>query len=176
MKETSMEYPLEMRTRRALGVLGRLIFDWAENPARLPPEARREPGRIVIDLKSFRQVMDAEGLTEGDPGDSAAGDYAVRADVREVELIVRTPDRASILLPEPHVVTSYRGAMGPVEAPVVRLYKELADALDAGGDADLTAARGPDDPVVYGKVQLGKDPLEAFIYPNTAYYSCTQCL
>ena len=171
-----MEYPLQMRTRRALGVLGRLIFDWTEDPGKLPPDARKEADRIVIELGTFRQLMDAEGLTEGDPGDGAAGDYAVRANVREVELILRNPDRASILLPEPHVVASCRAAMGPLEAPVVRLYKDLADALETGGDAALTAANSPDDPVVYGMVQLGEDPLEAFIYPNTAYYSCTQCL
>ena len=170
-----MDYPLEMRTERALGILGRLIFDWAEDPAHLPPGHREEAGRIVMDVGSFHQLMQAEGLVQGDPG-GEGGDYAVRVNVTEVELIRRGPYRASILLPETHIVGSYRQMPAPVEAPVVRLYKRVADAHGEGGTARLGHARHSGEDVLYGKVELEGDPLEAFIYPNTAYYSCTQCL
>jgi hypothetical protein len=170
-----MDYPLEMRSERALGILGRLIFDWAEDPARLPPGAREEDGRIVLDVETFHGLLQREGLVQGDPG-GAGGDYAVRVDITAVELIRRSPERASILLPERHVVTGYRAMTGPVEAPVVRLYKRVADAHAGGEAARLPEARASAEDVHYGTVPLAGDPLEAFIYPNTAYYSCTQCL
>ena len=170
-----MDYPLEMRTERALAVLGRLIFDWSEDPAKLPAGYREEGGRIVIGMEVFHQLMRAEGLVQGDPG-GTGGDYAVRVGVTEIELIRRGPDRASILLPETHIVVSYRGMSEPVDAPVVRLYREVAEAHGAERPAHLTDARHSTESVLYGKVRLGGDPLETFIYPNTAYYSCTQCL
>lgn len=170
-----MDYPLEMRSERALGILGRLIFDWAADPASLPDGAREEGGRIVLDVERFHALMRDQGLVQGDPG-GAGGDYAVRADITGVELIRRSPERASILLPEPHIVAGYRAMTDPVAAPVVRLYKRVADAHASGGKAELTEARASGEDVLYGTVTLDGDPLEAFIYPNTAYYSCTQCL
>ncbi len=171
-----MDYPLEMRTERALGTLGRLIFDWAENARSLPQGSREEAGRVVIGVSTFHQLMAAEGLVHGDPEDKDAGDYAIRADVTEVELIRRTPQRASILLPEPQIVSYYRETTDPVEAPVVRLYKRMADAHATGTTEQLTAVTESNDHAVYGKVTLTDDPLEAFIYPNTGYYSCSQCI
>lgn len=171
-----MDYPLEMRTERALGILGRLIFDWAENAESLPEGCREEPGRVVIKVETFHQLMQDEGLSQGDPGDKAAGDYAVRADVREVELIRRTPERASILLPETDVVRGYRKMTAPVEVPLANLYKELAKGADGEGEVQLSPARDSGEGAIYAMVRLESDPLEAFIYPNTGYYSCTQCL
>ena len=170
-----MDYPLELRTERAMGILGRLIFDWAEKPTPLTPGFREETGRIVIDVETFHQLMQDEGLMRGDPG-SKGGDYAVRVNVRELELFFRSPDRASILLPEMQVVKAYRGMTAPIDVPVVRLYKEVAEDYSTGGPAQLNKALESMESVIDGKVRLESDPLESFIYPNTAYYSCTQCL
>ena len=170
-----MEFPLEMRTERALGILGKLIFDWAEDADSLPPGCREEAGRIIIEVETFHRLMQAAGLVQGDPG-GAGGDYAVRVNVTEIELVRRGPERASILLPEPHVVAGLRAMTEPVDAPVVRLYKRVVDGLGDTGPARLTEARHSTEDVLYGKVRLDGDPLESFIYPNTAYYSCTQCL
>ncbi len=171
-----MDFPLEMRTQSALGILGRLIFDWAENPYTLPPGHRIEGDRIIFAVDVFHSLMAAEGLRHGDPGDKTKGDYAVRADIREVELIRRSAGRASILLPEPEIVATCRTMTAPVDVPLASLYKDLAEGSQNRGSVRLSPARDTGGSAIYAMVKLDSDPLETFIFPNTVYYSCTQCL
>lgn len=167
--------PLSIRTERGLGHLGALIRQWCLDPATRPESVSGEAGRVVMDVETFREIMKQRGLTEGDPENRASGDYALRPDIREVELIERGAGRATIVLPEEPVVRalSERAPQG-IEIELANIYKAVSSGPGYGGVVRVSPVVDSDKAASY-TVRIGGDVLEGFVDPHMAFYTCSQC-
>lgn len=168
-----MDNPLTLWTKDAAGALGALIREWTLEPASLPAGHRMEDDRTcVIPVDAFREAMG--GLVEGprEPGRPGAPrpDYQIREGIAEIELILRRPDRASILLPE-KVILDEQVARG--DTLVLRVPAIYAESGPAGA-APETPAKGSKEPAAYDVAASG-NALEAFLDPYLASYCCMQC-
>lgn len=170
-----MENPIELRTRRAMGVVGGLIRKWSTDPDCRPAHRMEGDRHCVIGIDAFLQVLAAQNLIRGDMARDDEGDFAIRSDIREIELVLRKPDRISVLLPEQEVMTGMTGNSPPQLMRMPSLYSDIDPA-----DPDLQnnpLRRAADDlrPATY-VVTLGKDPFDTFLDPYMAAYSFSQCL
>jgi hypothetical protein len=176
--------PIELHTNRAMRVLGSLIERWCLDPGSRPASARLEAdGRIVVfSVEAFRQLIadlpEADRLTDDD--------LTLRENIREIELILRTEDRLSLLLPEPAAMSFQRacaeGSLWPcVRLPSIYWKVDTSDRVSEGdwhgGSAQITpdlddAAKATYLVVVAGE---GTHPLDGFIHPYMAAYACAQC-
>ncbi len=170
--------PIELRTRKALRVMGRLIEDWSVNPDSHPAGARTElDGRLIVFSRGvFQKTLEA--LPEADR--LTDEDYILREDIAEIELLLRRPDRFSILLPEPEAIAFQQNAVQQGLWPTVSLPMVYADVpwdSDNPGWAahvQITGTRDGD-PAGYTVQLSGENPLDEFLRPYLAGYCCTQC-
>lgn len=170
-----MENPFTLRTKRAMGVFGRLVREWTLDPAARPPHSTDEDRRCVIYVDAFRSALSAAGLTEGRSGDPVDGDFAIRDGIEEVELILRQPKRFSVLLPEEDVLRQLQDQQGPLQLRLARLYAEVSpDQLNLK-DNPFPPSDDSDEAATYDLV-LGDDPFRTFLDPYMAAYTCSQCL
>ncbi len=169
-----MKNAMELRTRKASGVFGRLIRQWTlEFDTDLPH--RREPdGRLVIAAEVLRNILAEADLVEGD-ADGEDGDYHIRSDIEEIDLIPRQPGRFSVLMPEKDVLRALRAE----ESGHLRMAAVYAEVDPAKPDLDLAQLRPADSdlrPATYTVTFDGDDKFRKFLDPYMASYMCTQCL
>ncbi|WP_282610498.1 hypothetical protein [Pelagibius sp. Alg239-R121] len=166
-----MENPVTLRTKKAMGVLGKLIREWTVDPASRPDHRLEEERRCVFYVDAFRNALNGEGLNEGQP-ESGDGDYCIRAGIEEVELILRQPNRFSILLPEAEMIHHLLDHDLPLQVRVAAVYAEVVP-----GDPDAVPIRPAIEdsgPANY-EVTLRDQPFECFLDPYMAAYVCGQC-
>lgn len=172
-----MDNPITLKTRKAMGVLGLLMREWTLDPASRPPHIEEAERRCVIAIEDFRMALRDRGLSE-ETAANPQGDYAVRAGIAEVELILRSPDRFSILLPEAEMIQHLEEEANAGRSLHVRMARFYAGAGPAVADLVTTN----DQPAVNDAgpaavdVKLGIKPFETFLDPYIAAYSCTQCM
>lgn len=170
--------PIELMTRKALRVLGGLIEQWSVNPKSHPANARTElDGRLIIFSKDeFTRILselpESDRLTESD--------YKLRDNITEIELLLRRPDRFSIVLPEPEALEFQVRALEQDLWPTINMpwiYNNVHWAGPGQGWPASTRALSPDTSENVGyPVQLdGENPLDEFLRPYLAGYCCTQC-
>ncbi|WP_424986849.1 hypothetical protein [Microbulbifer sp. S227A] len=170
--------PIELRTRKAMRVIGKLIEEWSINPDSHPEGARTElDGRLIVFSRGvFQKTLQA--LPEIDRlGDE---DYILRDNIAEIELMLRRPDRFSILLPEPEAIAFQQNAVQQGLWPTVSLPMFYAEVpWDEGGDGWMPHVASPDSrddaPAGYAVQLSGENPLDEFLRPYLAGYCCTQC-
>lgn len=176
--------PIELHTNKALRVLGSLIERWCVDPGSWPASARQEAdGRLIVfPVDAFRKVI--AGLPEADR--LTEDDLTLRDDIQDIELILRTENRLSLLLPEPDALSHQRLACESGTWPGVRLPAIYWNIDTSGGvpnndwiGGSMTIAPELDDAAratylvfVQGD---GTHPLDAFIHPYMAAYACAQC-
>ncbi len=165
-----MKNAMELRTRRASGVFGRLIREWTVEFDNTIPHDRETDGRLIIEVETLRGILTDNGLVEGD-ADSEDGDYHIRDDIQQIELIPRRPNRFSVLLPERDVLRSLQGQSGG-ELRMPAVYSEV-DATSGTLQLDQLAEEGP---AAYVVSLEGEDKFRKFLDPYMASYLCTQCL
>ncbi len=168
-----MENPVTLRTKKAMGVLGSLIRQWTIDPDARPQHTVEDARRCVFYIDGFREALNAAGLKEGRP-DRDDGDYIIRDGVAEVELILRQPERFSILLPEAEMIRHLQEHDGPLQLRMATLYTEIDPADPDLGANPITPAIEDDGPATYD-VTLGEDPFASFLDPYMASYVCGQC-
>lgn len=169
-----MENPLTLNTRKAMGVLGAMIRDWATEPATLEDVASRDGDRgWLIPVAAFHALMQKAGLTHGAPGDPNA-DYAVRDGVTAVEILQRGADRASLLLPEQSMMDEINGLSDGSKLRIPAFYAKT-DALGVPLGKVLMPPAIEDDRPGFHEIELGPDPLATFLDPYLAGYLCVQC-
>lgn len=168
---TQYPNPIELRTRKAARVLGKLISLWTTDPATRPADAKPDAtGRmLVMGAESFRALMHGgiDGLTLDD------GDFTLRDDVTEVELILRTPGRASLLLPEPEAIAEQEATRGGGGLLPGLKMTVLPSGLP-GAEAWASVGGTSDQATNQTKIE-GFEALDQFLYPFMAGYMCSQC-
>ena len=170
-----MDNALQLKTRRATGVLGGLIRKWALELSPEPPMRLEGDGRWIIPVHAFRRIMKNHGLDEA-KSDTDSGDYRIRDDIEEIELITRKPNRFSVLLPEAEIIRSLSEEENFARLQMATLY---ADVDPAKPEIDLKEVRSPDDddrPATYEVTLEGDDKFKKFLDPYMAAYVCSQCL
>lgn len=170
-----MENPIELRTRRAMGIVGGLIRKWSVEPECRPAHRMEGERHCVIGIDAFLQVLAEQNLKRGDMAQGDDGDFAIRGDIREIELVLRKPDRISILLPEQEVMTGMTGDTAPQIMRMPALYSDIDPADPDLQKNPLRPATDDHRPATY-VVTLGKDPFDTFLDPYMAAYSFSQCL
>jgi len=175
-----MDNPINLRTRKASGVLGALIRSWALlRDEELPQGFTRLSDRsFVISAEDLRAMMRGAGLTDGtrEPGQEPEPepDFWLRDDIEEVELIRRKPERASLLLPERDVMEHQERFLSDGD-PFMLPDFYLVETADKNAKAPDTPAVGEDHALAHRSVTMGKDPFRGFLDPYLALYLCTQC-
>lgn len=170
--------PIELKTRKALRVMGRLIEDWSINPKSHPVGARTElDGRLIVFTREAFETALA-GLSDDDR--LTADDYALRDNIAEIELLLRRPDRFSIVLPEPEAIKFQHRALQQDLWPTVSLpmvYGNIPwDTASPDWAVHVEIAEMRDnDPAGYMVQLSGENPLDEFLRPYLAGYCCTQC-
>lgn len=174
--------PIQLVSRKSMRVIGMLIEKWSLDPASRPAGARTEAdGRLIVfSADTFRNLL--AGLPDGDALEEGRGpfdgDYFLREDIEEVELILRRKDRVSLLLPEPEAMAFHHKIIDQQSLPGLSLatmfYDIEKDTLDQGLPAHVEASNGAD-PATYPMHISSGNPLDAFLRPYLAAYSCTQC-
>ncbi|MGR3742862.1 MAG: hypothetical protein ACU0BC_01710 [Pseudooceanicola nanhaiensis] len=169
--------PIELRTRKALRVVGALLDKWTTDASSRPSSASVEAdGRLIVfDVADLEAQMDS--LPEEDrlvPGT----DYHLRDGIKQIELVLRRPDRVSFLLPEPEAMKHHHDLVNNGEMPgimLATLYRDLdKDEIEKQMPVFLDGL--PDeDPATYLVHVSGKNPLDAFLHPYLASYCCAQC-
>ncbi|MDU9003676.1 hypothetical protein [Sedimentitalea todarodis] len=170
--------PIELKTRKALRVIGGLIEAWSINPKSHPSGARTElDGRLIVFTKeafehSLANLPENDRLTEDD--------YALRENIIEIELLLRRPDRFSIVLPEPEAIEFQHTALEQDLWPTVslpRMYSEVSwSSSDQDWPTPFAGGTASDSDAAGYVVQLdGENPLDEFLRPYLAGYCCTQC-
>lgn len=170
-----MDNPMTLHTRKAMRVLGRLIAEWSLDPDSRPADAKFEAdGRVmVIQADSFRKLL--MGQPDGDA--LSDQDFALRAGIAEVELILRRPDRFSILLPESEALAHQAQVAKDGFQPRVRmarLYLDI-DAADASRGSPVNAEIDDETTPANYDLVVDDKALDAFLHPHMAAYCCTQC-
>ena len=168
-----MENPVTLRTKKAMGVLGRLIREWATDAASRPQHKLEDERRCVFYIDGFRAALNGAGLTEGRP-DGNDGDYFIREGIDEVELLLRQPRRFSILLPEAEMIDHLQKQDGPLQVRMATLYAEVDPSEPDLGAKPIAPAVDDNGPATYD-VTLGEHPFECFLDPYMAAYVCGQC-
>lgn len=170
--------PIELKTRKALRVMGRLIEEWSIDPDSHPAGARTEfDGRLIVFpraalQKTLEGLPDADRLTEED--------YELRDNIAEIELLLRRPDRFSIVLPEPEAIEFQHRALQQDLWPTVTLPMVYGDipwdtaSQDWAVHVEIAEMRD-NDPAGYMVQLSGENPLDEFLRPYLAGYCCTQC-
>ncbi len=169
-----MENPLTLNTRRAMGVLGAMIREWATQPETLESVATRDGNRgWLIDVDAFHALMKEAKLMHGAAGDPNV-DYAVRVGVKEIEILERGANRASLLLPEQSMMDEVNGFADGSSLRIPAFYADT-DASGTPLGKILTPPAVDDDRPGFHEVELGPDPLKTFLDPYLAGYLCVQC-
>lgn len=170
--------PIELKTRKAQRVIGGLIEDWSVNPKSYPAGARTElDGRLVVlTREAFETVLASLSETDRLTDD----DYKLRDNIAEIELLLRRPDRFSIVLPEPEAIEFQHRALQQDLWPTVSLPKMYGEVSWSASEQDWPApfegGSASDDDAAGYVVQLdGENPLDEFLRPYLAGYCCTQC-
>ncbi|MBL4767733.1 MAG: hypothetical protein JKY94_08465 [Rhodobacteraceae bacterium] len=157
-----MENPFTPKTQRGLRAFGKLIREWAANPDAVP-NVVQDARTFLINREDFIKAMEPALNT---PANGNGPDYLLRDDVEEVELIVRIPNRFTVVLPEEQALAEYQAPWPrPVEVPAIYGYAV---------DANAVAALGDDAPATY-TVDLDNNNFKEFLEPFMAGYSCSQC-
>jgi hypothetical protein len=168
-KEMADGNPIVLKTRKAMRVLGKLAAEWAMDESTRPDNLDViAPGRIFA--VNTQQLMDF--LSDPDRPEEdrlSVEDLSFRDGVERVELIVRTPQNASILLPEPQVMASQTENKGQVTLEVPRIY----DSIDFLSDGEQKANENY---AVTFTQKDDEDALDAFLYPYLGSYICAQCI
>lgn len=170
-----MENALQLKTRKATGVLGKLIRSWAVDLDTRPPFRVEGDCRWIIAVDDFRSLLRDNGLIEA-ISDTDTGDYKIRDDIDEIELITRKPNRFSVLLPEAEIIRSLADNKDAAQLQMATLY---ADVDPASPELDMTDLRDPQDddrPATYRVTMQGDQKFEKFLDPYMAAYICSQCL
>ncbi len=170
-----MKNAMELRTRRASGVFGRLVREWTLDFDAAVPHRQEADGRLLISVGDLRAILTENGLVEGNADDDMDGDYRIRADIEEIELIPRRPKRFSILLPEKGVLEGLQSG----DAGQLRMAAVYAEVDPAKPELDLKQLRAAADdgrPATYQVTLEGEDRFRKFLDPYMASYMCTQCL
>ena len=158
-----------------MGVVGGLIREWSVQPESRPAHRMEDDRHCVIGIETFLQVLAAQNLVQGEMSRDDDGDFAIRSNIREIELVLRKPDRISVLLPEQHVMTGLTGGRRPQLVRMPALYSEIDPADPDLQRHPLRPATDDQRPATY-VVTLGKDPFGTFLDPYMAAYSFSQCL
>lgn len=161
-----MQNPIVLHTNRAMGRFGRLIRDWTLDPSTRPPHVMEGARICVIRATDFVQALESTGLD--------AKDFTLRPGVEHVELLLRTPDRLSVVLPEADLLESHLANDGPVVVHVARVYGDVDPDKPDFGMEDMTPAADDSGRATY-EVTIQDDPFRRFIDPYMAAYVCTQC-
>lgn len=170
--------PMELKTRKALRVVGGLIEEWSINPKSHPAGARSElGGRLIIFTREAFEAALAN-LPENDR--LSEDDYKLRDNIAEIELLLRRPDRFSVLLPEPEAIEFQHRALQQDLWPTVSLpmvYRDIPwDTASEDWAVPVEIAEIRDnDPAGYMVQLSGENPLDEFLRPYLAGYCCTQC-
>lgn len=174
--------PIQLVTRKAMRVIGKLIEQWSLDPSSYPDGARTEAcGRlIVIPVKAFRTMLselpEADRLIEGET--PMVGDYHIHKNVLEVELLRRAPERLTLVLPDPEAMKFHRNVIAEKGMPglnLATLYHDISkDDIDRQFPAHI-GKPNQSDPATYQVHFSDEDPLDAFLRPYLAAYCCTQC-
>ena len=170
--------PIELKTRKALRVMGGLIEDWSVNPKSHPASARTElDGRLIVFTREAFEAVLAD-LSEEDR--LTESDYKLHDNVAEIELLLRRPDRFSIVLPDPEAIAFQHRALQQDLWPTVSLPMLYADVEWGASERDWpvpveSKTQSDDDAAGYTVQLSGENPLDEFLRPYLAGYCCTQC-
>ncbi|MFK7751588.1 MAG: hypothetical protein AB8B51_03470 [Sedimentitalea sp.] len=171
--------PITLNSRRAMRVIGKLIETWSMDPTSRPASAKMEGnGRLIVfSAHDFKELLAA--LPEEDR--LGPRDFSLRSgdkEITEVELVLRDPNRLTLLLPEPEAMAHHHQMAKDGEMPGIKLatlYRDLEPgSLDSAlplNQAGLTETA----PATYQVHYSGENPLDAFLRPYLAAYCCTQC-
>ncbi len=160
-----MDNPFTLKTHKAAQVLGRLVRQWSTGELS-PPGGSGDGRTVVVDIEALRKMLLAELGPE---------EFEIRDGVKELELVKRTPERFSILLPEPEVL-AHQAALAQSGQPVVVNVGSLYVDMNPG-DLDMngkTSQPNPAHPASY-PVTLGKNAFDAFLDPYMGSYVTAQC-
>ncbi|MEL6235001.1 MAG: hypothetical protein AAFR46_11380 [Pseudomonadota bacterium] len=121
------ENPITLWTQKAMRVMGMLAEKWAIYPESRPAEARAEmDGRIlVLSTGAFEKHL-------ASLGEDALGptDITFRDGISEVEIVLRAPGRATLLMPEASAMADQRDiADNPPMRPTLQIGKTYLDQL-----------------------------------------------
>jgi hypothetical protein len=170
-----MENALQLKTRKATGVLGRLIRQWAVDLETRPPLRLEGDCRWIIAIDDFRRILADNDLIEGKSSNDT-GDYAIREGIDEIELIGRRPNRFSILLPEGEAIRSLLETENAAQLSMAALYSEVDPARPELDLSKLRPSERDDRPATYKVTMQGDEKFEKFLDPYMAAYVCSQCL
>ena len=120
-------------------------------------------------IGDLRAILKENGLVEGRSDDELDGDYHIRPDIEEIELIPRTPKRFSILLPERKVLKGLQ-TQNSSELRMATIYADVKP--DDVVDLNSVPAHGR---ATYRVILEGEDKFSKFLEPYMASYMCTQC-
>lgn len=170
-----MENALQLKTRKATGVLGKLIRQWALDLDTRPPFRMEGDCRWIIAVEDFRSLLSDSGLVEAN-SQNDTGDYLIRDDIDEIELITRKPNRFSVLLPEAEIIQSLLDNEDTAQLQMASVYAEVDPARP---ELDLSGLRDTQEdsrPATYKVTMEGDKKFEKFLDPYMASYVCSQCL
>ncbi|MCR9139602.1 MAG: hypothetical protein NXI27_26635 [Alphaproteobacteria bacterium] len=170
-----MENAFQLKTRRATGVLGMLIRQWAVDLDTRPPFRLEGDCRWIIAVEDFRDLLKSHGLEEA-RSETDSGDYLIRDDIEEIELITRKPNRFSVLLPEADIIRSLADSKGASQMQMATLYADVDPARPELDMGDLRDPLDDDRPATYKVTMDGDGKFEKFLDPYMAAYVCSQCL
>ena len=112
------------KTNKALNALGALIREWAlDEPALRKLLTQDASSRLVMKVDIFSEQLEGKGLVEG-------VDFKVRDNVTEVELVLRAPNRFTIVLPEPDALTRFE-IPGTHYVSIPSIYRTGSEIFDA---------------------------------------------
>ncbi|GGH37977.1 hypothetical protein SAMN05444007_11048 [Cribrihabitans marinus] len=168
--------PLQVWSTRAARILGRLIAAWATDPAARPANARIEgDGRLIVfpvaDLRAILDALPPEDRLRND-------ELEIHPDVKEIELVLPRKDRFTVRLPDPDAIAHQKAVIARGHDPAVlmpTIYGMVGSDATADGWLELRSD-GQEDAAAVHEVRLtADDPLDLFLHPFLAGYSCAQC-
>ena len=169
-----MKNAMELKTRRASGVLGRLVREWTVDFDASLPHRQEDDGRLVMTVGDLRAILTENGLVVG-AADATDGDYHAHANIGEIELIPRRPGRFSILLPEKEVMERLQ-AQNNSELRLATIYFEVKPGDNVIDLEKIVASVDDGNDATYQVTLEGEDRFRNFLDPYMASYMCTQCL